>query len=434
MALVMSGCGDDAGMSAGDADGEDYGDSLATTSAGPDHGGSESDGESGSNAGGSGTAGGGGGTGGIDDSGGTGGDDDTTGNDATTGDDATTGADETTSDGVTSDGTTGAGDSDTGDECTPTVGYYSIESTPPSIALLLDKSGSMSTEWDHDEDENTPEQTRWSSLHGVTSNIVETFAPALHFGVQLFPGADAPSYPLVDACELGDGSPEVAVGPNDPQVILDAIPAASGDPIQGSTPAVAAVENAVAHLETIDPASAPALVLVTDGAANCKAGEEGWELNKVYDDTLPAVVGATFEGDGVPVYVVGIDIVDELIDVPETNPFESLNDVAIAGGVARDGDEKFYNTTSEIELQAALDAISWSIECTVQLDQEIPYPGVMSVMVDGELAPQVKHCQGEDGWAFVAEGNPEFGIKLCGGLCAAKDESTEIEVTAGCYE
>src|SRR5690606_16177385 len=104
------------------------------------------------------------------------------------------------------------------------------------------------------------------------------------------------------------------------------------------------------------------------GAANCKSGTvcmgiPNCPLLEDYDTDLPLVVGGAFTNDGIATYVIGIDIIDALQGAgsgngtPEANPYEKLNEVAVAGGFPRPGADKFYNATNEAELQTALEAI-----------------------------------------------------------------------------
>src|SRR5690606_22077653 len=135
------------------------------------------------------------------------------------------------------------------------------------------------------------------------------------------------------------------------------------------------------HLETLDPEIPRFMILVTDGAANCSAdATTNQELMEVYDENLPIVVGDAYNDLDIATFVVGIDIVDALTGsgndgAPEANTFERLNDVAVAGGFPRPGNEKFFNTINEIELMDALSEIAGQVvSCVVPLDMPPVHP------------------------------------------------------------
>ena len=158
------------------------------------------------------------------------------------------------------------------------------------------------------------------------------------------------------------------------------------------------------------------MILVTDGAANRKEGETGSDRGRVYDDNLPVEVAEAFAAFGTPTYVVGINIVDEVIDEPGNpviNPFDALNDVAMAGGVARAGDERFYNVRSEADLLGALDSIAARIECTFALDEEPSFPDDVRVELGEQTLVRQASCEATDGWAFTDGIEGVGAIELC---------------------
>src|SRR5690606_38657529 len=115
--------------------------------------------------------------------------------------------------------------------------------------------------------------------------------------------------------------------------------------------------------------AARAIILVTDGAANCnntlsacfvdpKSQECFEELFEIYDERLAQVVADAFNNESITTYVVGIDIQDtppeDVKDgKPMANPHVELNKVAIAGGAPRDdANVKYYNASNELDLQS----------------------------------------------------------------------------------
>ncbi|RMG93416.1 MAG: VWA domain-containing protein [Deltaproteobacteria bacterium] len=405
-------------------------------------------------------------------------------------------------DGQTDTGTAGAS---TGMEC----GEAMVEpmAVPPNVILVLDKSGSMvANTWDHDQNPMTPDVTRWQSLHAVVTNIANNFDAAINLGMQLFPSLAAQNTYGAAACTV-EATPEVPVQPMNGAAVLAAMPPANADSsiIKGGTPATAAIVAASDHLKTLDAQIPRAIILVTDGAANC-GGTTDQEKMELYDEQLPVVVGDLYQNDGIPTYVVGIDMKNEIVGCgtgsnvdncgecsnnpntvcdedtdcgagntcepfvgkcsmttsdlcandmgcpmgetcspqpvgidgsPLANPWKRLNDVAMAGGVPKNGGmdpEKFYNATNEAELQAALDAIAGAvISCTVPLDPP-PEPiqeNWTEIEVDGMVWPKVMDCATEDGWMFTQPDLSE--IQLCGAACDAfKAAGGALDATYGC--
>jgi hypothetical protein len=159
--------------------------------------------------------------------------------------------------------------------------------------------------------------------------------------------------------------PEVPVAASNAANILAAIPMAGDTSIKGGTPSAAGVTTALNHLKSINDGAPKAIFLVTDGAANCDSDAPSEMARfEVYDDSLHTIVNDAFMVDGIPTYVIGIDI-DNMVtsnmqdgNPNGINPFEKLNELATLGGKPKgDPNEKFYNAVNQIELQAALDVI-----------------------------------------------------------------------------
>ncbi|MEM7158656.1 MAG: vWA domain-containing protein [Myxococcota bacterium] len=302
---------------------------------------------------------------------------------------------------------------------------FDLQANAPQVMLVLDKSSSMSDErWVH----GGEEVTRWSSLHSVVSDLLTTYDATIDFGATLFPAADAGHWDqgFEAACRV-DSGPDVRTDANNAANILASMPSADTT-VQGATPARAGMVTALNHLSEQADGSPRAVLLVTDGLANC-ADENGMFL---YDESLPSVVESAYETMGVPTYVVGIDIRDEYVDYAQANAHEVLEDVALAGGVARDGELPYYAADDETALYTALDEVAARIECTLPLEVAVPDNASFEVRVDDELIEQITDCSTESGWHFTDD-TQRSTIELCNAACDGLRVTGHLE-TSLCAE
>lgn len=353
------------------------------------------------------------------------------------GDTGNTGGDSVGEDGPTGedngeDESGGSGEDGSTDTGTDTCGEVDFKFTPvtPLVMLVLDKSGSMMTEWDY----NGELVSRWLTLHDVVSTTVNALNETALFGLKLFPKYDATEFITGGACDV-DPDVEVTVAENNADAVIAAMPAAGAE-VLGGTPATEAFNNAVNHLNTWQTEDPKVIILVTDGAANCV----GTSTN-AYDDNFNTAVGTAYMNNEIPTYVVGIDIIDELDDGQGgsgVNLWEQLNDVADRGGVPKEDpntpDERFYNAADGDSLQQAIDDISNQIEsCVIDFEGEIPPdPKLVTVTVNGNVLDQVTDCETESGWVWVNPDGPYDSVELCGGACETLKETGVADVTFGC--
>lgn len=302
---------------------------------------------------------------------------------------------------------------------------------PPNVMLVLDKSRSMFVNfWDHDNNGGTPTVTRWSSLHGVVSNVVNGFDDKINFGSILFPSTAAQNVYGGAACVTSD-FPDVTCGPLNGPAVLASIPAANVVNSYGGTPAATGIQTAYDHLQTLDPEIPAAMILVTDGAANCsQSAQNNFDLFEVYDTALPTLV-AQAHADGIDTYVVGVDIVNMVVndgvggDPNNINPTQKLNEVAQMGGTG-----SFYNSQDQAELAAALTAVVDSVKtCIIPLEVEPVFPEFTKVIVGGMEWPMIDDCASEDGWYYS---NQYDTIELCGDACDALKDAGDADVEYYC--
>lgn len=268
--------------------------------------------------------------------------------------------------------------------------------------------------------------TRWSSLHRTVESVATQYAASMQLGLMLFPSAAATADQ--GSCLVED-VPELGVGIHEPAELLALMPAADELDIYGATPATAGIASALAHLRSSDDGRPAAMILVTDGAANCSADLEGSDRFAYYDENLPLVVGDAWTSDGIPTYVVGIDI-QETSTNPFTTPREKLHEVALAGGVPRAGELAFYDARDADALQAALDEIAATVSCTVELGQAPSRPEDLVVSIEGDELEWLDSCDEGSGWVYVDEALDH--IELCNAACEALLDVGELEAEFLC--
>jgi hypothetical protein len=385
-------------------------------------------------------------------------DDDSGGNDTIDDDDDGNGTDDSGNDddADTSDDNDNE-DSETTDPSICKEVSINLQQDPARVMLVLDKSGSMLTKWDHDNLESTLDQSRWVSLLSVVQSITTQFDDSIDFGAQIYPSADAKAVWSTEAC-LVEESPEVPLAPHNGSTIMATLRSFDAAMIKGGTPTTEGMKSAIAHLDHLKMNTGEtSIVLITDGSANCDQSSEACaddgesqacldDMFEAYDENLEPSVADAFSNHGYATYVVGIDIANEFIDKPgnpKVNPYQALNDLAIAGGKPRANPyERFYNATNEDELQSALHAIAAEIRtCVVALSAPPNMPPApnqvefVSFRLVGEEVPFLRgatSCTGHHGWRWTDPSGPYESIEVCGSWCDILKMEAKIDGVYRC--
>ena len=127
------------------------------------------------------------------------------------------------------------------------------------------------------------------------------------------------------------------------------------------------------------------------------------------------------------------DIIDAIANFPQDNPFVRLNEVAVAGGFPKPGDEMFHNAQDEEELRSAISQITSQIGCIIPLDMEPALPELLTIRIDGEDIEYVDTCDGNDtGWTYVNQEGPYDEIELCADSCNALHNIGTLSANYNC--
>lgn len=289
-----------------------------------------------------------------------------------------------------------------------------VEPIPPSVLLILDKSGSMSMEkWDHDNNAQTPTVTRWYSLFKVVESVVTKFNATVHFGVKLYPKLGAGSYVDSGACIVTPGV-EVPIAPMNKNQVLSVVPAADFE-VLGGTPMETGLKEGFKYLSTLDPGLQRFAILVADGEISDTC--QGENINEAV-----AFVEDQYNLYGIPTYVVGIDV------DPSTS--EQLTSLADAGGKPKIGPEPFYQTNNQIELEAAIQGIiDDTLSCVIAVDPAPTQPELFEVWIGDTQLAKAGSCA-DNGWVWTKDDFTE--IELCGDACKLLKKTGEVEARYFC--
>lgn len=314
------------------------------------------------------------------------------------------------------------------DETTPiacTGGTFSLARATPTVMLVLDRSGSMSTVATR-----SVGASRWVTLTDALATVLPR-ADTMALGALLFPAGAASSQVCV-APALADVSP--ATG--NAAAIVAALRAS--EPV-GQTPTADALVAAAAQFDEAAPAArARALVLATDGAPDCNLSldpatctctrtDVACTAGLCLDDARTVATVAELAAGGLPTWVIGLE------DTANPALVATLDRLAVAGGRPVTGAaHAWVPATSPSQLEGALDAIRTELQsCDWVVDSVPDTGGGIVVTVDGQTVPW--DPSGVDGWSWGsrARGEVVFRGAACTALTARAAPVVQAVVQCG---
>jgi hypothetical protein len=254
-------------------------------------------------------------------------------------------------------GTGGTGDTGSGgdvglgvDAAMPNCGQTSVSvmPVPPDILIVQDKSFSMTMDPNGRNCAPTAAScSKWSQVSAAMDTVVMATEGAVNWGLIFFASDNA--------CGVNT-TPNVSIAANNYTAVSQAY--ATNQPTS-YTPTEAAVNAAVAYMQTVPDQNPKYLLLATDGIPNCGAGDPTF----MADDSPGATAAVTnAAAAGFPTFVVGIG---------NTMGEATLNMFATAGGEPQTGSADgnlFYEVNSTSDLVAALTKIvGQATSCTFPL-------------------------------------------------------------------
>jgi len=310
------------------------------------------------------------------------------------------------------------------------IGELHAPEVTPEIMLVLDRSSSMvSATYESYGPENiVPDLNKWTDLHGQVWELIARMDGETDVGMQLFPEYfDNP--PPDSMCDVSQ-EPTIPLGFGNAEALMAALPTADELEFKGASPAGAAIASAADHLLASENSGPKAIILVTDGAANCGEGSEDPVAD--YDDGVSKQLSQLNKIHDVPTYVIGIAPEVEAQKLPQVSTYSALSELALAGGMAKSPFEGFYRPGEAAKLYDQVEERTRQSKCTFNNPFDQPLER-LELQIAGDMIPMTDDCTTADGWlAMEGEGNNPAQILLCAGTCLEFTDGEPLTALATC--
>lgn len=278
---------------------------------------------------------------------------------------------------------------------------FALEAREASLFIALDRSCSMQG--------GTP--SKWSSAVTAVQNLVAKFKTKIRFGIALFPDLDK------DSCSQKDGKTLVPIAADTQQAITNVLYLPLAQPgIYGAcdTNIDAAIAQIAAQQE-LAQAEAGYGLLLTDGKQNDCSSAGG----------IPGAISTLeqLKSQNIKTFIVGFKN-----GVDPT----AMNALALAGGMAKSGTEKYYHADDGTELEAALGSIGKTIvDCSFTLGSTPDDPDLLYAFLNDQ--PVDRDPQHLDGWDYDPASN---SVEFYGSACDAlkSGQVSDVDVVFGCNQ
>jgi hypothetical protein len=283
---------------------------------------------------------------------------------------------------------------------------------PPIVMTVLDRSGSMKR---NVQGGTSPAPLKWEQTVGALNTVLNETQAEVSWGLKMYP-----SFPTGGRC--GVEGLQIVPAFNQHAAILAEINSHPPTLDMGATPTKFVLEQAVEYLKSNNEPNPKFILLATDGLPNCRDGRGDGD-NKDQAGAIAAVAAAVTAG--FPVYVVGIATSLGMSD-DAREAHNTLNQMATAGGKAREGDVKYFAANDQPQIVAALKEIAASAQdCTFSLGEAPPDPTNVKVIVDGAALARSDWDLQNNNTAVVIKGSWCEKLK-------AKSIKGLVEVYGGC--
>ena len=278
---------------------------------------------------------------------------------------------------------------------------------PVDLLLVLDRSGSMSD----DIASNTacggrgaPANCtpRWPTLTAAVNQVVATSPAGIQWGLKFF------TSPGGGTCTVNPGV-DVPV----PATAAQIQAAIAGTVPGNATPTTAAINAAVAYLNTLSDGRPRYILLATDGQPNCDPGTSGNVTTTSVNNAAAAIAAAAAPGSDIKTYVIGIG--------PSSG---NLDAFAAAGGTGN-----YFPANSPDQLTAALGTIVGTVaSCVFTMAAVPPDPRNLGVYLDHGTKVPLDQTNG------YSLGGNNLTITINGSYCDGIKAGTYqlIQVFFGC--